>query len=224
MGESESWFKELWRSKAAVSAGERSSSEPASDVAVGQMLLNEYRVEQHLGRGGYGDVHLVVSLKTGEHFALKRALVEDQTGRNDLLAELESWMNLPPYPHIAACRFFRISGDAVYIFTEYVDGGSLEDWLRTGHLYEGGQRAALARVLEVAAQSAWGLYVSHQAGLVHQDVKPSNILLTLDGLTKVADFGLTEKRRPNPQSEAILDYVLQDIQDDSVRDRVRSAA
>ena len=191
------------------------------DIRIGQVLFDEYRVERLLGEGGYGAVHLVVSQLTGEHFALKRALVEDGAGRSDLLAEVKAWMNLARYPHIATCRFFRLSAEAVYIFAEFVDGGSLEDCRRTRRLYEGSAGAALGRLLEVAVQSAWGLHAAHQAGLVHQDVKPSNILLTTDWTAKVADFGLTEKRQPDPQAEALLDYLIQDIQEADVRERIR---
>jgi serine/threonine protein kinase len=164
----------------------------SSEIALGQLLFDEYLVERCLGRGGYGAVHLVLSQWTGERFALKRALLEDGAGRNDLLAELKAWKNLPRHPNIVPCRFFRIAGPAVYIFSEYIDGGSLAELEQSLRLYDGDSLAALARVLEVAVQSAWGLDAAHRAGLIHQDVKPSNILLTGQWTAKVADFGLAE--------------------------------
>ena len=193
----------------------------SAELGVGELLFDEFRVERLLGEGGYGSVHLVVSQATGEQYALKRALLEDDSGRADLLVEVKAWMNVPSYPHIAACRFFRIAGPAVCIFAEYVDGGSLADALRSGALYAGGVEIALPRILQIAIQTAWGLDAAHQSDLVHQDVKPSNILLTADGLAKVCDFGLTEKGQPDAVSESLLEYLIQDIQEPETRERIR---
>jgi serine/threonine protein kinase len=52
----------------------------------------------------------------------------------------------------------------------------------------------MARILDIAVQVAWGLHFSHQKGLVHQDVKPGNVLMTPDGTAKVSDFGLASAR------------------------------
>lgn len=217
----DSWFRRLLGNRTGGSEPKTVRAGVASRITLGQILFDDYRVERRLGEGGYGAVYLVISQLTGERFALKQALMEDQAGRSDMLAEVQSWMNLPRHPHVATCHFFRISANAVYIFSEFLDGGSLENWLRTGRLYEGQPSTVLARVMDLAAQSAWGLHAAHQAGLVHQDVKPSNILLTSDGLAKVSDFGLAEKRQSDPQCELVLDYLLQDIQEAAGRERVR---
>jgi serine/threonine protein kinase len=57
----------------------------------------------------------------------------------------------------------------------------------------------LDQILDVAIQFAWGLHVAHELGVVHQDVKPHNALLTRDGLVKVADFGLAKARPVSAQ-------------------------
>jgi serine/threonine protein kinase len=54
----------------------------------------------------------------------------------------------------------------------------------------------LERILDIAIQVAWGLGYAHGQGLVHQDVKPGNVLMTVDGLAKVTDFGLARARQP----------------------------
>jgi tetratricopeptide (TPR) repeat protein len=83
------------------------------------------------------------------------------------------------------------------VFAEYVDGGSLRDWIDDGRLYQGGPRAVAARILDIAIQFAWGLECAHGHGLVHQDVKPANVLLENAGgvaggmvTAKVSDFGI----------------------------------
>jgi len=61
-------------------------------------------------------------------------------------------------------------------------------------LYEGGPQQALQRILDIAIQMAWALHYAHQQGLVHQDVKPANVMMTPDGTAKVTDFGLARAR------------------------------
>jgi serine/threonine protein kinase len=183
----------------------------------GGTVLNEFHFERALGEGGFGTVALLRSQRSGERFAVKRARITDPVGRAQFLDELRNWINLPAHPHLVACRFFRTVGQDIAIFAEYVPGGSLHDWLRDGRLYEGGPGPALARALDIAIQAAWGLHAAHQRGLVHQDVKPANVLLTDDGTAKVADFGLAAGRHQASSAiakEMLLDYLIQDIPDD----------
>jgi serine/threonine protein kinase len=69
-----------------------------------------------------------------------------------------------------------------------VEGGSLEAWIAERRLTQ------LDHILDVAIQFAWGLHTAHDLGLVHQDVKPGNVLMSRDGVAKVADFGLARAR------------------------------
>lgn len=150
----------------------------------GRLLLGDFEVQRVLGQGGMGKVYLVRSRTTGMEFAVKRALVKDDHSRQSFLSELQTWIDLPEHPHIAACRFFRTIGDELAIFSEYVGGGTLADWIRDRRL------ATLDQILDVAIQFAWGLQALHERGLIHQDVKPGNVLMTPAGLVKVTDFGL----------------------------------
>jgi len=153
-------------------------------------LLEDFVVDRVLGEGGMGRVTLVKSRSTGERYAVKTTLLGDEITRCNFLSELQTWTNLPSHPHLARCGFLRTMGDRTYVFSEYVDGGSLSDWIRSRKLYEGGTGKALERILDVAIQFAWGLHAAHEWGVVHQDVKPGNLLMTNDGVAKVADFGL----------------------------------
>jgi hypothetical protein len=80
------------------------------------------------------------------------------------------------------------------VFAEYLPGGSLREWIDDRRLYAGTEGEALARILDLAVQTAWGLQHAHDHGLVHQDVKPANVLLDADGTAKVTDFGLARGR------------------------------
>jgi serine/threonine protein kinase len=154
----------------------------------GEVILREFQIEGKLGQGGMGAVYLVRSRHSGQRFAVKRTLQRDPAGRRNFLAELRTWIDLPPHPHLVACRFFRTIEDEIAIFSEFVDGGSLARWIERGRLTQ------VEQMLDVAIQFAWGLHAAHEMGLIHQDVKPANVLLTKKGLAKVSDFGLARAR------------------------------
>ena len=95
----------------------------------GDVLLDEYQVEDILGQGGMGIVYRVKHRHSGEQFAVKMTTLDAQQ-RQKFLDELQVWIDLPAYPHLTACRFFRTVEESVVIFAEYVNGGSLLDWIR----------------------------------------------------------------------------------------------
>ena len=172
----------------ATVAPDDDDSAALTDWSAGQVILDDFVVERELGEGGMGKVYLLRSRSTGQPFAVKRAFLRNEDSRRNFLAELRTWIDLPEHPHLVACRFFRTVGDEVVIFAEFVEGGSLADWIRDRRL------TGLEQILDVAIQFAWGLHAAHELGLVHQDVKPGNALMTADGLVKVADFGLARAR------------------------------
>jgi len=154
----------------------------------GEVILGDYLVEKELGRGGMGRVWLVKSNSTGRQFAVKQALLREEDHRKAFLTELQIWIDLPEHPNIVSCRFFRTVGDEIVIFADYIAGGSLADWIAQRKL------TTLEQILDVAIQFAWGLHAIHERGLIHQDVKPGNVLLTTDGIPMVTDFGLARAR------------------------------
>jgi tetratricopeptide (TPR) repeat protein len=186
------------------------SSPTGSDWAPGQQVLDDFVVEGTLGEGGMGKVYLLHSRSTTLRFAVKRAKGLREADRRNFLAELQTWIDLPEHANLVPCRFFRTMGNEVLIFAEYVEGGSLQEWIDSRRLYEGGLQQALERMLDVAIQFAWGLSCLHELGLVHQDVKPGNILMHADGETslqgvkpRVTDFGLARARAAGGETVSI---------------------
>ena len=114
----------------------------------GQTLLDDFVVERVLGEGGMGKVYLVKSRTTGMRFAVKRAKGLSERERRNFLAELQTWIDLPEHPNLVPCQFFRTVQDEVLIFAEYVEGGSLKNWIDSRRLYEGGTQKALERLLD----------------------------------------------------------------------------
>jgi tetratricopeptide (TPR) repeat protein len=173
----------------------------SEDWCPGQTLLDDFAVERVLGEGGMGKVYLVKSRTTNMPFAVKRAKGLSEGERRNFLAELQTWIDLPEHANLVPCRFFRSVGDEVLIFAEYIEGGSLKNWIDSRKLYEDGTEKALERILDTAIQFAWGLHCVHELGLVHQDVKPANVMMEKDaqvavqGLkVRVTDYGLARAR------------------------------
>lgn len=155
----------------------------------GEELLGEYLIEKELGKGGMGRVWLVKSNSTERRFAVKQTILKNDKSRKAFLAELQTWIDLPEHSNIVPCRFFRTVGDEIVIFADYIEGESLRKWINQSKL------TTLEQILNVAIQFAWGLNAIHVRGLVHQDVKPENVLMTAKGVPMVADFGLVRARQ-----------------------------
>jgi len=163
-------------------------------LSPGSIILDEYIIEKGLGEGGMGKVYLVSSQITGARFAVKCAKIVKDFDRKNFITELQAWIGLHEHPNLTACNFFRVIGAEVLIFAEYIDGGNLQDWISDRRLYAGGAEIALERILNIATQFARGLQSIHEQNLIHQDIKPSNVLMTEVGIPKITDFGLARTR------------------------------
>lgn len=162
------------------------------DWKEGDVLLGLYEVRSLIARGGMGNVYLVRHRGWDVDVAVKcpkADIVASERGAKLFEQECETWVNLGLHPNVANCYYVRRIDNIPRVFAEYVDGGTLSSWIHKRHLYKG--KDVLVRMLDVAIQFAWGLRYAHAQGLLHQDVKPLNVLMTTDGVAKVTDFGLS---------------------------------
>jgi WD40 repeat protein len=172
-------------------------AEVADDWRPGDVILGLYEVKQVHEGGGMGLVYRVHHRGWNMDLAVKSPRPEffrDERDKENFEREAETWVKLGLHPHTVSCYYVRRLGAVPRLFAEYLHGGSLADWLRSGRLYQGTPDEVLVRVLDVAIQFAWGLHAAHEQGLVHQDVKPANVLMTEGGAAKVTDFGLARAR------------------------------
>lgn len=157
---------------------------------------DQYRLGEVLGEGGMGKVWRVHHRGWGIDLALKipkRELVE-RGGIAGFLEEAEAWARLGSHPYTVDCHYVRMQEGVPWLFAELVEGGSLLSWIQSGRLYqplEGAPEGA-ARLVDVALMMAYGLAHAHAHDLIHQDMKPANVLVSTRGIAKVTDFGLAK--------------------------------
>ena len=163
----------------------------------GDMLLDAYRVESNAFKGGMGAVWRVHHTGWDVDLAMKRPRPEmfrTEEQKKNFSDECKHWMNLGLHPNIVSCFYVREIEDVPTIFSEWMENGSLESHIKDGTLYRGTKEELQERLLNIAIQFARGLHYAHENNLIHQDVKPDNLLLTGDWTAKVSDFGLAKAR------------------------------
>ncbi len=147
-------------------------------------LGGRYHVLKRLGSGGMGaSVLLAEDERLGRLVALKRlptSSPEDALARFRREARLGASLN---HPNMVSIYDSEADEDSLLIVMEYIEGESLKDQLRRGPL-------APARAIAVLSQIAAALDYAHAAGVIHRDVKPSNVLIANDGMAKLADLGI----------------------------------
>lgn len=103
------------------------------------------------------------------------------------------------HPNVVTIHEVGVYDGRPCVAMEFVEGGSLRDWLQRTPPSE----REPGRVAEVLSQAASGLIAAHEAGIVHRDFKPSNVLLGADGRVRVADFGLALTTRLDGDLETL---------------------
>ena len=154
-----------------------------------------YELLEVWGRGSHGTVWKARARSSGRIVAVKRV-------RRDPRERAEAWeerlrreaelLGRVRHPGIVEVVEVGFSLDEAWLVTEFVEGGSLEDMLRARG------RLAPLEAASLVAQAARALHAAHEAGVVHRDVKPGNLLLAADGSVKITDFGVAGQPGERP--------------------------
>lgn len=158
----------------------KATAKLAEGAKKAETLFGTYELLEKIGSGGFGEVHLVKNDK-GDTLALKKPIDKESEKyfrKNektiDAILKLE-------HPNIVKVHHVEARSDTPYEVSEYIEGGDLEAKIIKAKM-------STKEALKLLAGIAEGLAYAHSKELVHGDVKPKNILLTKDGVPKVADF------------------------------------
>ena len=162
--------------------------------------VSRYRFDKIIGDGGTSTVYKAEDLLLGMPVAikvLKRELSDDAAAVARLKVEARIAMQLA-HSHIVRLHDLQKVGGHYMLVMEYVDGYSLR------HVLDEYGRLALESVLDIVALCADALSYAHRKGMLHNDLKPDNLLLTTEGVLKVVDFGTASFANSSPESEYII--------------------
>jgi serine/threonine-protein kinase len=174
-----------------------------ADLPVGQ-TFGHYKISKRIGSGGMGEVYLATDVTAGRKAALK-LLPMRFTGDVERLKRFQQEAHAVVglnHPNILTVYEIGEDHSIHYIASELIEGETLRQRLGRG-------RIEVGEAVDVAIQVASALAAAHQAGIVHRDINPGNIMLRPDGYVKVLDFGiakLAEQEAPvtMPKDEALL--------------------
>jgi WD40 repeat protein/tRNA A-37 threonylcarbamoyl transferase component Bud32 len=153
--------------------------------------ISSYRLEAEIARGGMGIVYRAVHMVFQEPVAIKAIypeLMRNQDLRDRFLNEARLQRRLQ-HPNIVQVREFLFEQDRFYIVMEFIQGETLAQ-----RLQQLGRPMTMGEADGTFHQALEGLGYAHTQGVVHRDVKPSNIMLTLEGVAKLTDFGIARGR------------------------------
>jgi serine/threonine protein kinase/photosystem II stability/assembly factor-like uncharacterized protein len=166
---------------------------------IGQ-TLDHYRIVSQLGEGGMGVVYRARDEVLNRDVALKLLApgTVDRVGRGHLLREAQTASSLS-HPNICTIHQVGQTGGDFYVVMELIEGRSLTDLLTATGL-------SMETVSRYGTQIADALAHAHGRGIVHRDLKGSNVMVTAEGRVKVVDFGLATRLEREEISELTLSY------------------
>jgi serine/threonine protein kinase len=166
---------------------------PPTGSAPPTVLAERYQLDRSLGNGGMGEVFEATDLTLHRNVAVKLlspSLVQDEPARARFLREARALARVNS-PHVVAVYDAGEDDERPYLVMELVEGTTLEQELK------GTGRVEPARAVAIAKDIASGLASAHEQGIVHRDVKPSNVFLTPSDAAKIGDFGIARLERPD---------------------------
>ena len=169
------------------------SAQQASPTAEPEILLDRYRVLARRGNGGFGTVCTCWDTRLQRRVAIKRMPLLGASGTPGVLAStVDEALSeartacLLAHPNIVTVHDFEIEDDYAYLVMEFVDGLNLSELLAR---VEGGY-LTYAEAAHMVSSLAKALQYAHENGVLHLDIKPTNIMIDRQGTVKLADFGM----------------------------------
>ncbi len=153
---------------------------------LGRVLKNRYKLIDERGSGSMATVYIGRDLETNRLYAVK-VLSRHAASEGELVERFQREFELLTRlsgPHVVSPVDFGEDKGALFIVMDYVDGHNLKHAVLTGGPF------AVPRAIDVTEQAAGAVAVAADRGIVHRDIKPQNLLLSVDNTVKLTDFGL----------------------------------
>ena len=176
--------------------------DPKHDRMIGEILANRYQIEERLGEGAMGSVYRARHVKVGRPFAVKvlhKKLLEDKkvAQRFEREAELAGRLR---HPNVVGVVDVGETTDGLrYMVMDFAEGDDLATLLNEAPMKP-------ERVLHLTKQMLEGLYHAHEAGLIHRDFKPENVIVERDDhgseIPRIVDFGIAILREGGESASA----------------------
>jgi serine/threonine protein kinase/Tol biopolymer transport system component len=167
-----------------------------SPIVAPDQIVSHYRIVSSLGEGGMGEVYRAHDMKLKRDVALK-LLPETFAGDPERLARFQREADILAslnHPNIASIYDFENSGELQFLVLEFVAGETLAERIRRGAI-------PIHGALQLAKQIAEALEAAHDRGIIHLDLKPSNICITPQDTVKVLDFGIAKAIKAAPSGQ-----------------------
>lgn len=170
---------------------------------VGMFIQNRYEIIARIGSGGMADVYKAKDHKLNRFVAVKVLKKEFRTDKVFIAkfrAEAQSAAGLA---HANIVNIYDVGEEAgiSYIVMELVEGITLKEYIKNKG------RLSVREATSIALQISAGLEAAHNNGIIHRDVKPQNIIISMDGKVKVADFGIARATTTNTINSGVMGSV-----------------
>ncbi len=149
--------------------------------------ISHYKILAKIGKGGMGEVYLAQDTELDRKVALKMLTdecCEDSERLQRFVQEAKAASSLN-HPNIITIFEFGVHEGTHFLACEFIDGKELTEILARKPL-------SLKKTLEISIQIVSALHSAHEAGIIHRDIKPNNVMIRRDGIVKVLDFGLAK--------------------------------
>ena len=162
-----------------------------SNIEVGDLINNRYKIIRSLGEGSMGQVFLACDMLLGNNQVALKVLHKSLSNADELLKRFFREVEvMNKVNHSAIARTYDVGQDQnlVYFSMEYLDGPSLDVVLNDS------PSLPIERVCSLIRQILEGLEAIHSQGIIHRDLKPSNIIVLADDVVKITDFGIARNQ------------------------------
>ena len=159
---------------------------PKEELTRGTTFAGRYEIIEELGKGGMGAIYRVEDIKVKQEIALKLIKPEISSDKKTIERFRNELKTTRMISHRNVCRMFDLgeAEDTHFITMEYVPGEDLRSFIRRS------ERLDIGKTISIAKQICEGLSEAHRLGVVHRDLKSSNVMIDKEGNARIMDFGI----------------------------------